>query len=170
MYQDGFARFCSTKYSTDLPQSGICLCTSHQRRRSKAQRRLPQTHGGKWGISQLKLYLEATAGFQRARKIFKDITDLVVHSLKAVQNVMINDRHCFECYGYDIILDDQLKPWLIEVNASPALSATTEKDALLKRGLIDDLLDVLMQRKRTSNVRESSTCFTMRRQSSLLKR
>jgi hypothetical protein len=40
---------------------------------------------------------------------------LIIHSLKAVQNVMINDRHCFECYGYDVLIDADLKPWLVEV-------------------------------------------------------
>ena len=35
--------------------------------------------------------------------------------MQACQNVMINDRHCFELYGYDIIIDQDLKPWLIEV-------------------------------------------------------
>ena len=51
----------------------------------------------------------------------EDIDSLIVHTLKACQAVMINDRHCFELYGYDIIVDDALKPWLIEVNASPGL-------------------------------------------------
>ena len=35
--------------------------------------------------------------------------------MQACQNVMINDRHCFELYGYDIIIDQDLRPWLIEV-------------------------------------------------------
>lgn len=72
-------------------------------------------HGGKLSVHNLRLYLESTRGKTVTEKLFANITWCIVHSLKAVVPVIANDRHCFECYGYDIIIDNDLKPWLIEV-------------------------------------------------------
>ncbi|KFM67458.1 putative tubulin polyglutamylase TTLL1, partial [Stegodyphus mimosarum] len=58
---------------------------------------------------------------------------------------MVSDRHCFECYGYDIIISDDLKPWLIEVNASPSLTATTANDRVMKQKLIDDIFNICLE-------------------------
>lgn len=73
-------------------------------------------HGGKLSIENLRLYLESTRGKEVTDKLFKNIIWLIIHSLRSVSYIMANDKHCFECYGYDIIIDNNLKPWLIEVS------------------------------------------------------
>ena len=42
-----------------------------------------------------------------------------------------------------MLVDDDLNPYLIEVNASPSLSSTTVADRQLKTQVIGDILDVL---------------------------
>ncbi|KAJ8944871.1 hypothetical protein NQ314_009361 [Rhamnusium bicolor] len=72
-------------------------------------------HGGKLSVQNLRLHLESTRGKQVSEKLFDQISWIIIHSLKAIAPVIATDRHCFECYGYDIIIDNNLKPWLIEV-------------------------------------------------------
>ena len=76
-------------------------------------------------MAHLRTFIEGTRGKDATDKLFDDIHWIIVHSLKAVQPVINSDRHCFEMYGYDIMIDSDLKPWLIEVNASPSLTSTT---------------------------------------------
>jgi tubulin polyglutamylase TTLL1 len=93
-------------------------------------------------LENLKLYLASTYGTIRTNKLFADISDIFACTLRAVQPNMTSEKHCFECYGFDMLIDANLKPWLIEVNASPAISATTPADKTLKMKLIDDVLNV----------------------------
>mmetsp|Transcript_39763 Transcript_39763/g.64569 ORF Transcript_39763/g.64569 Transcript_39763/m.64569 type:complete len:389 (-) Transcript_39763:2230-3396(-) len=144
LYQFGFARFCHEKYSNHASDRNNHYIHLTNVSVQKHNDEYNENHGGKWSISNLKLYLQATIGSERTQQLFSEIKEAILHSLQAVQRVMINDKHCFECYGYDLLIDENLKPWLIEVNASPSLSATTESDHSLKTSLVHNIFSVLI--------------------------
>jgi tubulin polyglutamylase TTLL9 len=50
----------------------------------------------------------------------------MLRSLMAVERLVISDAAAFELYGYDIMVDEQLKPWLIEVLACYGLERTVD--------------------------------------------
>merc|ERR1719163_211218 len=99
--------------------------------------------GAKWDMKNFKRYLVAVAGIEAVNRLMTSIESIVIHSLLSVQKVMINDKHCFELYGYDILIDKHYVPWLVEVNASPSLTANTVSDYDMKYGMLDDVLTVI---------------------------
>ena len=54
------------------------------------------------------------------------------------ESSMIRDERCFELYG-TTLLDEHLKPWLIEVNASPSMTADSASDKELKTRVFEDV-------------------------------
>ena len=50
---------------------------------------------------------------------------------------------CFEILGFDVLLDDRLRPRLIEVNHSPSFGMDSPLDRRVKTGLIGDALRAL---------------------------
>jgi len=136
--RQGFARFCNVKYDNDaIENSEMHLTnTSLQKKSTK----YAATHGNKWPLGQMFLFLESTRGAQASARLKQSIDFTVLHSLKAVQTVMNSDQHSFELYGYDLLIDQDLKAWLIEVNASPSLSATTPDDRAMKTQVVHEAL------------------------------
>ena len=51
-------------------------------------------------------------------------------------------NNCFELLGFDILIDDCLNPWLLEVNLSPSLACDSVLDHKIKSKLIADLLNL----------------------------
>ncbi|KAK3544839.1 hypothetical protein QTP86_027513 [Hemibagrus guttatus] len=143
MYKLGFCRFCTVKYTPSTSELDNMFVHLTNVAIQKHGDDYNPVHGGKWTVNNLRLYLESTRGKEVTNHLFDQIHWIVVQSLKAVAPVMINDKHCFECYGYDIIIDDKLKPWLIEVNASPSLTSSTANDRILKYNLMNDTLNIV---------------------------
>jgi tubulin polyglutamylase TTLL2 len=57
-------------------------------------------------------------------------------------SVVPDMKSCFELFGFDILLDSASKPWLLEVNSSPALSVDCKLDDQVKPKLIKDTINL----------------------------
>jgi len=144
MHRGGFCRFSMSRYTSD--KSDMTNLGKHltnvavQKHSGKAAYKRT---GAKWDMRNLKTYLMSVVGLEAVNRLMSDIESIVIHSLLAVQKVMINDKHCFELYGYDILIDTDYRPWLLEVNASPSLTANTVQDYDMKFGMLDDALTII---------------------------
>ena len=87
-----------------------------------------------------------------SKKLLEEIRQLILKTIVAFQPIMseyykknrpkneIDHELCFEILGFDILIDDQLKPWLLEVNHTPSFSTDSELDLIIKKHLILDTL------------------------------
>jgi tubulin polyglutamylase TTLL4 len=78
-------------------------------------------------------------------------------------------RNCgFELYGFDILIDSNLKPWIMEVNVCPSLSSSSPMDRKIKHILLTDTLNIIgmehMTKKDKDNLNEKKKdrLFAMR--------
>ena len=52
-------------------------------------------------------------------------------------------NQCFEIYGFDILIDQSLRPWLLEVNILPSLSSSSPFDKQVKSMLLSDTMHLI---------------------------
>ena len=64
-----------------------------------------------------------------------------------VQNAMKKNgchrTNCFEIMGFDILVDSDLKPWLLEVNLSPSLACDSPLDMSIKSNCVVDAFNIM---------------------------
>lgn len=81
----------------------------------------------------------------------KDIEEVVVKTLECCDFQRCNknnsqDENAFELFGFDFLLDNNLSPWLLEVNMSPACKTrgTQDKDLeKVKQKMARGMLEIL---------------------------
>jgi len=158
LYVEGFARFCTAPFQLhDLDDhrahiSNSSVQTSHTTRDSP----LPSNHplcvvppmhvgGSKLRLTYLWYVLENVYKVNTAT-LWNDIGMLVLKSLVCVEDSIPPQPGTFELFGFDVLLDSDLRPWLLEVNSSPSLAREYTLDHEVKETLLVDTINVVMQR------------------------
>lgn len=52
-------------------------------------------------------------------------------------------NNCFEILGFDVLIDTDLRPWLLEVNLSPSLATDSPLDLAIKSNLVTDAFNLI---------------------------
>lgn len=100
-----------------------------------------QESSSKWSLTFLRKYLkkrqmDGDPNFQHAIDPFAASNDVIIKTLLSAEEQIVKDMNqlgnrqkcCFEVYGFDIIFDDELRPWVLEVNCLPSLSSSSMFD------------------------------------------
>ncbi|XP_034940775.1 tubulin polyglutamylase TTLL4-like [Chelonus insularis] len=155
IYPDGLVRFASVKYVDDINylSDRLMHLTNYSINKTSATYTSNEcadaANGHKWTVKTLWSYLEKEG--VNTKKIWTDIKDIVIKTMIAVESPIntltrtnVTSRYnCFELFGVDILLDENLKPWLLEVNISPSLQSSSALDIAVKGPLIANVLNIV---------------------------
>ncbi|CBZ54072.1 putative tubulin-tyrosine ligase family protein [Neospora caninum Liverpool] len=72
--------------------------------------------------------------------VWQKVLLVILKSLSCCGDSIPHHPNAFELFGYDVLIDADMKPWLIEVNSSPSMGQEHETDRKVKPGLIEDTL------------------------------
>jgi tubulin polyglutamylase TTLL9 len=143
LYRAGFARFTFTRYSTrpeDMGDTFVHLTNVAVQKHSEGYD--PEC-GCKWALRELRMHMLRRNGRAAVDAAWFEVQRAILNSLLSVQRIMVSDRRCFELYGYDVLFDASLKPFILEVNASPSMTAENPRDYHLKSTVLNDTLDLV---------------------------
>ncbi|GFO48611.1 tubulin polyglutamylase ttll5 [Plakobranchus ocellatus] len=144
IHEEGLVRFSTEKYDLDRPDNVFAHLTNTSINKFSPGYTTDKEevgHGCKWTISQLRRYFLQNS--INDGPLWHKVTNIIILTMLMQAPSAPKIPNCFELYGFDILVDSQLKPWLLEVNVGPALSSDCQADLLAKKSMLHDLLDLV---------------------------
>ena len=153
IYEEGLVRFATELFSLQPAQlSNRFVHLTNYSINKTSDKFVDYTEegiGSKWTLTALKkcmrtLGLDPDLMAMRIEDIIiKTIISIEHKVFKATETYVPFRNNCFDLLGFDILVDRDLKPWLLEVNLSPSLACETNIDFKIKSELVAEVFTVV---------------------------
>ncbi len=173
LYKEGFANFASQKYNFDINEKGLNNKNIHITKHldninqkdeendssssssssSNSESKYSKNEDNEFGkvicLSELKKWFkERKLHFSKIKRKIRDIIiktfiSIADKGIQQIKEININSGNLFELFGVDIILDNKLRPWLLEINLNPNLNCSSFIEDKIKSKLITDTLNII---------------------------
>ena len=117
-------------------------------------------YGNEISYDSFKQFLEEE-GFppDKFNKVIEDMKFLIKISFKSVSQKIYktSDVLCFELFGYDFIIDNEFKPWILEINNNPGLGISSPVIKKIIPRMLDDAFRLTLDK--VFDTRYDESCF-----------
>ena len=134
VFKEGLARFATEEYQSKNAKGNKFIHLTNYSINKKSENYVHNDnlenddYGFKWSLSAFCKHLEQIKIDMNL--FWSQIYDIIVKSFLSAEHIIypatkktcIHRTNCFELYGFDIMIDSDFKPWLIEINLSPSLA------------------------------------------------
>uniref|UniRef100_A0A2K5EJF7 Tubulin tyrosine ligase like 13 n=1 Tax=Aotus nancymaae TaxID=37293 RepID=A0A2K5EJF7_AOTNA len=157
MYEEGLARFATTPYVEPSHNNLDNVCThltNYAINKHNENFVWDGAVSSKRKLLTLNIWLQEHS--YNPGELWGDIEDIIIKTIISAHPVLRHNYRtcfpqylsggtcaCFEILGFDILLDDKLKPWLLEVNHSPSFTTDSRLDQEVKDVLLCDSMTVV---------------------------
>ncbi|XP_072408936.1 tubulin polyglutamylase ttll6-like isoform X2 [Chiloscyllium punctatum] len=152
IYKEGLARFATSKYNEPSHSNldDICMHLTNYAINKHSKNFVRDGDGSsKRKLSSFNKWLEQRG--HDITKVWADIEDVIIKTLVSAYPILKHNYRtcfssrlfgsaCFEILGFDILMDRNLKPWLLEVNHSPSFTTDSKLDREVKDNLLYDTI------------------------------
>jgi tubulin polyglutamylase TTLL4 len=156
LYDNGLVRFCTHKYSlkTSHLKNRFRHLTNYSVNKKSDEYISNQSidddgEGHKWSLHAFEDYCKGQGiNFEQ---VMENVKSIIIKSMISAEDPIASNTNryvphrgnIFELFGFDILLDHKLKPWVIEVNVSPSLSSGAPLDKKIKNMLMNDIYNLV---------------------------
>ncbi|XP_073494199.1 tubulin polyglutamylase TTLL5 isoform X2 [Phyllobates terribilis] len=156
LYEEGLTRFATVRYdraAKNIKNQFMHLTNYSVNKRSadyvSCDDPEVEDYGNKWSMSAMLRYLKQEGKDTAA--LMSQVEDLIVKTVisgelpiaSACKSFQVHRGNCFELYGFDVLIDGNLRPWLLEVNLSPSLACDAPLDMKVKASMVSDMLTLI---------------------------
>ncbi|KRX03994.1 P-loop containing nucleoside triphosphate hydrolase [Pseudocohnilembus persalinus] len=147
LYHDGFIRRALHNYTLDT-QKGIDDKQIHLTNvftQSKDSNYKEKQNSLMMSQDEFYNYFVNQAGFtdQQYQNVQKQIREISAYIIAGAQRTLTNKKGYFQVLGFDFMLDENLKVYLIEINKSPSWQILNEKQQF-KKEMLHSFIDLVM--------------------------
>ena len=116
--------------------------------------------GNEISFNTFQKELDKNGDINFKKNIFENIIKIIEITANIAKNKInvLNRKNCFELFGYDFILDENYKPFLLEINTNPGFEESSPLIKMLIPRMIDDALRLTIDKvfENNDNYKHSS--------------
>lgn len=124
IYKKCYLRFTAAEFSFEDLSNDFMHLTNNSISKNASNFSFFETNGCMWHLAEFQQFLNSlTKRDYWQEQLYPEIKKIVTSSILTVGK--LGRQNSFELLGFDLMVDENLKPWLIEINTSPAMDYST---------------------------------------------